>query len=89
MQFYIFIFFFLFFQIVSVLTGKFADFIKECVIIDCRYPYEYEGGHIKVCWPCKSNVELSEVANWGHLAPWGLLFIQEHPRPCECVTDYL
>ncbi|NXT30215.1 MPIP1 phosphatase, partial [Syrrhaptes paradoxus] len=33
--------------IVSVLTGKFASFIKECVIIDCRYPYEYEGGHIK------------------------------------------
>ncbi|XP_062474192.1 M-phase inducer phosphatase 1 [Pezoporus occidentalis] len=34
-------------MMVSVLTGKFADFIKECVIIDCRYPYEYEGGHIK------------------------------------------
>uniref|UniRef100_A0A8V1ADP7 M-phase inducer phosphatase n=1 Tax=Gallus gallus TaxID=9031 RepID=A0A8V1ADP7_CHICK len=34
-------------KIVSVLTGKFASFIKECVIIDCRYPYEYEGGHIK------------------------------------------
>ncbi|XP_065523146.1 M-phase inducer phosphatase 1 isoform X2 [Lathamus discolor] len=34
-------------MIVSVLTGKFANFIKECVIIDCRYPYEYEGGHIK------------------------------------------
>uniref|UniRef100_A0A8C0GD12 M-phase inducer phosphatase n=1 Tax=Chelonoidis abingdonii TaxID=106734 RepID=A0A8C0GD12_CHEAB len=34
-------------MIVFVLTGKFASFIKECVIIDCRYPYEYEGGHIK------------------------------------------
>uniref|UniRef100_A0A8C8VQA4 M-phase inducer phosphatase n=1 Tax=Pelusios castaneus TaxID=367368 RepID=A0A8C8VQA4_9SAUR len=34
-------------MIVSVLSGKFASFIKECVIIDCRYPYEYEGGHIK------------------------------------------
>lgn len=69
--------FFFFFQIVSVLTGKFASFIKECVIIDCRYPYEYEGGHIKVCcWLCKSNVELSEVASWakwGHLAPCGAL----------------
>lgn len=41
----------LFSQIVSVLTGKFESFIKQCVIIDCRYPYEYEGGHIKVSWP--------------------------------------
>lgn len=31
----------------SVLNGKFASLIKEFVIIDCRYPYEYEGGHIK------------------------------------------
>ncbi|XP_035559137.1 M-phase inducer phosphatase 1 isoform X6 [Canis lupus baileyi] len=31
----------------SVLNGKFANLIKEFVIIDCRYPYEYEGGHIK------------------------------------------
>ncbi|NXU37733.1 MPIP1 phosphatase, partial [Drymodes brunneopygia] len=34
-------------MMVSVLTGKFESFIKQCVIIDCRYPYEYEGGHIK------------------------------------------
>ncbi|KAM8758598.1 M-phase inducer phosphatase 1 isoform 3-T3 [Rhynchonycteris naso] len=31
----------------SVLNGKFANLINEFVIIDCRYPYEYEGGHIK------------------------------------------
>ncbi|XP_058413474.1 M-phase inducer phosphatase 1 isoform X4 [Diceros bicornis minor] len=31
----------------SVLNGKFANLIKKFVIIDCRYPYEYEGGHIK------------------------------------------
>lgn len=36
-------------QMASVLNGKFANLIKEFVIIDCRYPYEYEGGHIKVC----------------------------------------
>ncbi|XP_006092203.1 M-phase inducer phosphatase 1-like [Myotis lucifugus] len=31
----------------SVLNGKFANLIEEFVTIDCRYPYEYEGGHIK------------------------------------------
>ncbi|ELV11886.1 M-phase inducer phosphatase 1 [Tupaia chinensis] len=31
----------------SVLNGKFANLIKKFVIIDCRYPYEYEGGHIR------------------------------------------
>ncbi|XP_054847267.1 M-phase inducer phosphatase 1 isoform X2 [Eublepharis macularius] len=34
-------------MIVAVLNGSFAKFITECLIIDCRYPYEYEGGHIK------------------------------------------
>ncbi|KAL8164677.1 UNVERIFIED_CONTAM: hypothetical protein K2H54_001863 [Gekko kuhli] len=34
-------------MMVAVLNGSFARFIKECMIIDCRYPYEYEGGHIK------------------------------------------
>ncbi|NXA43714.1 MPIP1 phosphatase, partial [Eudromia elegans] len=31
-----------------VLTGQFSGLIESCVIVDCRYPYEYEGGHIKV-----------------------------------------
>ncbi|KAG9462567.1 hypothetical protein GDO78_013850, partial [Eleutherodactylus coqui] len=31
----------------DVLKGKYKDHIDRCVIVDCRYPYEYEGGHIK------------------------------------------
>ncbi|XP_065519023.1 M-phase inducer phosphatase 2 isoform X2 [Lathamus discolor] len=31
----------------AVLTGQFSGLIESCVIVDCRYPYEYEGGHIK------------------------------------------
>ncbi|XP_049686822.1 M-phase inducer phosphatase 2 isoform X2 [Accipiter gentilis] len=31
----------------AVLTGQFSSLIESCVIVDCRYPYEYEGGHIK------------------------------------------
>ena len=35
-------------QMVAVLSGHFSSAIESCVIVDCRYPYEYEGGHIKV-----------------------------------------
>jgi rhodanese-related sulfurtransferase len=33
-------------KLVDVLNGRFSDQIDEYVIIDSRYPYEYEGGHI-------------------------------------------
>lgn len=32
---------------VALLTGKFNNTVEKFVIVDCRYPYEYEGGHIK------------------------------------------
>lgn len=43
----------------EVLSGKFRDRIERCVIVDCRYPYEYEGGHIKgaVNLPLEQDVE--------------------------------
>lgn len=31
----------------NLLNGEFDDKIASFKIIDCRYPYEYEGGHIK------------------------------------------
>ncbi|XP_009882391.1 PREDICTED: M-phase inducer phosphatase 2 [Charadrius vociferus] len=34
-------------MMVAVLTGQFSSLIESCVIVDCRYPYGYEGGHIK------------------------------------------
>ncbi|XP_069816682.1 M-phase inducer phosphatase 1 [Dendropsophus ebraccatus] len=30
-----------------ILSGQFDSLIERCVVIDCRYPYEYEGGHIR------------------------------------------
>lgn len=32
----------------ALLAGKFSNIVERFVIVDCRYPYEYEGGHIKV-----------------------------------------
>lgn len=35
-------------QMADLLDGKFEDLVEEFFIIDSRYPYEFEGGHIKV-----------------------------------------
>ncbi|XP_066441769.1 M-phase inducer phosphatase 1 [Eleutherodactylus coqui] len=34
-------------MMVMILNGQFESLIEHCVVIDCRYPYEYEGGHIQ------------------------------------------
>ncbi|XP_066488307.1 M-phase inducer phosphatase 2 [Tiliqua scincoides] len=46
-------------MMVAVLNGQFSSLIESCVIVDCRYPYEYEGGHIKgaVNLPLEKDVE--------------------------------
>ncbi|KAI5607403.1 cell division cycle 25-like d [Silurus asotus] len=33
--------------VASLLQGEFSSVVEEFLIIDCRYPYEYGGGHIK------------------------------------------
>ncbi|XP_058040263.1 M-phase inducer phosphatase 1 [Ahaetulla prasina] len=46
-------------MIVAILKGNFSVFITQCVIIDCRFPYEYDGGHIKgaINLPMEQDVE--------------------------------
>ncbi|NXB42748.1 MPIP2 phosphatase, partial [Leucopsar rothschildi] len=43
----------------AVLTGHFSSFIESSIVVDCRYPYEYEGGHVKgaVNLPLQRDVE--------------------------------
>ncbi|CAG2104494.1 unnamed protein product [Medioppia subpectinata] len=31
----------------QVLDGFYTEVIAECTVVDCRYPYEYNGGHIR------------------------------------------
>ncbi|XP_051504470.1 M-phase inducer phosphatase 1-like [Myxocyprinus asiaticus] len=32
---------------VQAMNGQYSDLVERLFVIDCRYPYEYEGGHIK------------------------------------------
>ncbi|CAL8288266.1 unnamed protein product [Gadus morhua 'NCC'] len=29
------------------ISGQFSELVEHLIVIDCRYPYEFEGGHIK------------------------------------------
>lgn len=39
----------------DLLNGEYKHVVEKFVIIDCRYPYEYEGGHISV------SIHISDV----------------------------
>ena len=34
-------------SVVELLNGNYKESVSRFEIIDCRYPYEYKGGHIK------------------------------------------
>ncbi|XP_030628451.1 M-phase inducer phosphatase 2 [Chanos chanos] len=34
-------------MMVKAMNGEFSNLVERLLVIDCRYPYEYEGGHIR------------------------------------------
>jgi rhodanese-related sulfurtransferase len=45
----------------ALIDGKYQDSINEYFIIDCRYPYEYSGGHIKGSHNIHTQKQLFEM----------------------------
>ncbi|KAK9768185.1 m-phase inducer phosphatase [Basidiobolus ranarum] len=44
----------------EVLSGKFRDNYDKLVVVDCRFPYEYEGGHIEGALNLNTKEELEK-----------------------------
>jgi rhodanese-related sulfurtransferase len=49
------------YQVCDLLAGKYNDKIKRYHIIDCRFEYEYEGGHIENAIHVKEMGTLDEL----------------------------
>uniref|UniRef100_UPI00358E7842 M-phase inducer phosphatase 2-like n=1 Tax=Myxine glutinosa TaxID=7769 RepID=UPI00358E7842 len=46
--------------LVSALEGAYVEHIDKLLVIDCRYPYEFQGGHIRGAWNLYTKEELQE-----------------------------
>lgn len=60
--------------LVKLMDGGFSETIESFTIVDCRYPYEYQGGHIKNSLNIHTGSELVK------------LFL-EHERPQQASTS--
>ncbi|KAJ8316983.1 hypothetical protein KUTeg_004887 [Tegillarca granosa] len=47
----------------NLIEGKYHDTISDYKIIDCRYPYEYEGGHVQGAENIYTREAMSEFLN--------------------------
>ncbi len=45
----------------NVLKGEFQETIGRLLIVDCRYPYEYNGGHIEGAVNCFTKDEIMKT----------------------------
>lgn len=52
-----------------LIDGEFASVFPEIIVIDCRFGYEYEGGHIDGAINVNSKQQLEEALFGKHAAP--------------------
>ncbi|XP_032952150.1 M-phase inducer phosphatase 3 isoform X4 [Rhinolophus ferrumequinum] len=85
-------------QVAALLSGKFQGLIEKFYIIDCRYPYEYLGGHIQGALNLYSQEELYNFFLKTPIVPLGTqrrIIIVFHcefssergPRMCRCLRE--
>lgn len=48
-------------EFVNILDGKYLEFFNEIVVIDCRFEYEFNGGHIDGAINISSQSELEKI----------------------------
>ncbi|XP_028829685.1 cell division cycle 25 homolog d isoform X2 [Denticeps clupeoides] len=51
--------------VASLITGKFSAAVEDFLIVDCRYPYEYQGGHIKGAVNLHTEAQLHRAFHHG------------------------
>ena len=45
---------------IDLLQGKYSSEIEHIHVIDCRYPYEYDGGHISIAKNLFTRPQISQ-----------------------------
>lgn len=64
----------LLFQVKQLLQGDFSEVISNYQIIDCRYPYEFEGGHIRGATNIYTEEGIKELVDTPVATPTVLIF---------------
>jgi len=51
-------------QLNEILASKYSHIITRFFIVDCRYPYEFDGGHIPVNFTIVSSMSILITFHW-------------------------
>ncbi|XP_051763311.1 cell division cycle 25 homolog d isoform X2 [Ctenopharyngodon idella] len=65
--------------VASLIRGQFGPAVEDFLIVDCRYPYEYQGGHIKGAVNLYTESQIQQAV---HQASAGAL------SPCAAGNDW-